>query len=124
MATSKMTMDQLESAITDNEIVVIDFWADWCGPCKMFGPVYENVSEKHPDISFTKCNTEEEPELAAHFGIRSIPTLAVFRDQILLYKQAGALPEAALEDLIAQVKKLDMDEIRAKMVEEAEGGSN
>ena len=90
MATTDLSLDQLENTISNNDIVMIDFWAQWCGPCKMFGPVFEQASEKYPDIAFTKVNTEEDPDMAAHFGVRSIPTLAIFRDKILLYKQAGA----------------------------------
>ncbi len=115
MATSNMTIANFEKAIADNDIVLIDFWANWCGPCKMFGPTYEKISEKHPDIHFAKVDTEAEQQLAAMFGIQSIPTLAIFRDGVLLFREAGALPEAALEDLIGQVRKLDMDKVRADM---------
>jgi len=101
--------------LENNDIVLIDFWAEWCGPCRMFGPTFEKVSEKHPDIAFAKVNTEEEMELASTFGIQSIPTLAIFRDKILLYKQPGALPEAALEDVIKQVKALDMEKIKGEV---------
>lgn len=118
MATQALTMENLESTIQDNDIMIIDFWADWCGPCKMFGPVFEKASEKHTDVHFVKVNTEEEQELAGVFGVRSIPTVAVFREQVLVYKQAGALPEASLEDLLEKVKALDMDDIRAKIAEE------
>ena len=113
MATKKLTYENFEQTLKDNDIVFIDFWADWCAPCRMFAPVFEKASEKYPDIAFTKVDTEEEQQLAALFEIRSIPTLAIFRDNILLYKQPGALPEAALEDLIQQVLKLDMDQVRA-----------
>ena len=119
MATEKLTMDKLESTIENNDIVLIDFWAEWCGPCKMFGPIYEKASEKHTDVAFTKCNTAEEEDLAGHFGIQSIPTLAIFREKILLFMQPGALPEAALEDIISQIKEIDMGEIRAKIAEES-----
>jgi thioredoxin len=119
MATEKLTMDKLESTIENNDIVMIDFWAEWCGPCKMFGPIYEKASEKHTDVAFTKCNTEEEEDLAGHFGIQSIPTLAIFREKILLFMQPGALPEAALEDIISRIKEVDMGEIRAKIAEES-----
>ncbi|MBU2547965.1 MAG: thioredoxin [Proteobacteria bacterium] len=124
MATQALTMVNFESTIQDNEVLLIDFWADWCGPCKMFGPVFEKVSEKHPDAVFAKVNTEEEQELAGVFGVRSIPTVAIFRDQVLVYKQAGALAEGALEDLLEKVKALDMDEIRAQIAsEEAQAGA-
>ena len=119
MATENLTMEKFESTIENNDMVLIDFWADWCGPCKMFGPVFEKASEKHTDVAFTKCNTEEERDLASHFGIRSIPTLAIFREKVLLFMQPGALQERALDDIISQVKALDMDEIRAKMAEES-----
>ncbi|MBD3386427.1 thioredoxin [candidate division KSB1 bacterium] len=117
MATIKLNQENLEDTLKNNNIVMIDFWAEWCGPCKMFGPVYEQVAEKHEDIAFTKVNTEEQGELAAAFGIQSIPTLAIFRDNILLYKNPGALPENALEDLIKQVRELDMDKVRKEIAE-------
>jgi thioredoxin len=117
VATVDLTMDNFESTITGNSIVLIDFWAAWCGPCKMFAPVFEKVSAKHPDAVFAKCDTETEQELAAQFGIRSIPTLAIFRDNILLFSQAGALPESALDEIVTKVKSLDMDEIRAQVAE-------
>lgn len=117
MATIELTQDNLESAIKDNEVLLIDFWADWCGPCKSFAPVFEAASEKHPSVTFAKCDTEAQQMVAAQFGIRSIPTLAIFREQILLYSQPGALPESALEDLITQVMALDMDDVRAKVAE-------
>ncbi|MBD3378737.1 thioredoxin [candidate division KSB1 bacterium] len=119
MATSTLKMNELEKTLEENDMVLIDFWAEWCGPCKMFGPVYEKASEKYPDIAFTKVDTENDRELAAAFGIQSIPTLAIFREKILIYKQPGALPESALEDLIKQAKDLDMDEVR-KQIEEQE----
>ncbi|MBN1560643.1 thioredoxin [candidate division KSB1 bacterium] len=115
MATKNLTLDELESTLKDNEIVLIDFWAEWCGPCRMFGPTFEKVSEKHPDIAFTKVNTEKEQQLAALFGIQSIPTLAIFRDNIMIFKQPGALPESSLEEVIKQVRALDMDKIRAEV---------
>ena len=120
MSTVNLKMADLEDTLQNNDIVFIDFWASWCGPCKMFGPIYEKVSEKYPDIAFTKVDTEKERELAGSFGIQSIPTLAIFRDNILLFKQPGALPESALEDLIRQVKELDMEKVRAEVAEEKE----
>lgn len=115
MATTDLTLDQFEETISADGIVFIDFWADWCGPCRSFAPVFEAAAEKHPDISFTKVDTEAEQQLAGALAIRSIPTLMIFRDGIQLFSQAGALPAAALEDLIGQVRALDMDEIRAEV---------
>ncbi len=118
MAITEVSKDNFDEMLKNNEILLIDFWAEWCGPCKNFGPVFEKVSEKHEDIAFAKCNTEKAPELAGAFGVRSIPTVAVFRDSVLLYLQPGALPEDALEDLIGQVKGLDMEEVQ-KEIEKA-----
>lgn len=111
----ELTKENLESTINDNEIVVIDFWADWCGPCKAFAPVFDKVAGDHPEVTFAKCNTEQEMEVAGTFGIRSIPTLAVFRDQVLLFMQPGALPEQALEQIVSRVKEIDMEEVRAEI---------
>ena len=117
MATIKMTLDNLDSTIQDNDIVLIDFWADWCGPCKSFAPVYEAAAEKHTDIAFAKVDTEDQQALAGQFGIRSIPTIAAFREKVLVFVQPGALPATALEELITQIKALDMDDVRAKVAE-------
>ncbi|MDD5250170.1 MAG: thioredoxin [Rhodocyclaceae bacterium] len=112
MATLALTTDNFKETISGNDIVIIDFWAGWCGPCKSFAPTFEAESEKHADIVFAKVNTEEQQELAAAFNIRSIPTLMVFREQIILYSEAGALPPAALGQLVEQVRGLDMEAVR------------
>ena len=117
MATIELTKDNLERTINDNAIVFIDFWAPWCAPCRTFAPVFEAASVKNTDAVFAKVNTEEQGELAGAFGIESIPTIMVFREQIGIFSQAGALPASALEDLITQVKALDMEEVRQKIAE-------
>ena len=121
MATVELTKDSFESTIVDNKMVLVDFWAEWCGPCKMFAPVYETVSTDHPDVVFAKVDTEAQQELAAYFNIRSIPTLMIFRDQIGIFSQPGALPEPALRDLIEQAQALDMDDVRRQIAESEEG---
>ncbi len=117
MATRTATDATFNDIVEKNATVLVDFWADWCGPCKRFAPVFEAASEQHADVVFAKVDTEAEPALAAAFGIRSIPTLMVFRDQVLIFQQAGSLPAAALEDLIEKVKALDMDKVRAEIAE-------
>ncbi len=120
MATVEATRDTFSDLIKSSSTVLVDFWAEWCGPCRSFAPTYEEMSEKYPDLVFAKVDTEDQPELAGSFSIRSIPTLMVFRDQIILYSQAGALPPQQLEDLIEQVNKLDMDEVRRQLDEHSE----
>ena len=118
MATVDLTEATFEAALADNTIMFIDFWASWCGPCMAFGPVYERVSEDHPDVMFAKVDTEAEQALAGAFGIRSIPTTVVFKEGIGVFMQPGALPEEALQDLVGKVKELNMDDVRAKIAEQ------
>ena len=115
MTTIDLTLDNLESTIENNDIILIDFWSESCGPCKLIGPIFEKVSEKYPGIVFAQCNTEEERALANHFRIMSVPTLAIFCDQVLIHRKGGMVSEEELEDLIGQVKNLDMDQVRAEM---------
>jgi thioredoxin 1 len=120
MATVDLTHENFISAIGDNDIVLVDFWATWCGPCRQFAPVFESMSESHPDIVFAKVNTEEQQQLAAQFQIRSIPTLMVFREQIIVFSQPGALPPAGLQSVIEKVAALDMDDVRRQIAAQAE----
>ena len=123
MATVEITKDTFQSTINDNDIVFVDFWAPWCGPCKSFAPIYESISEKHDDVVFAKVNTEEEQELAASFQIRSIPTLMILREQIVIFSQAGMLPESALEEILSKTRELDMDKVRADIEEQQAGNA-
>jgi thioredoxin 1 len=118
MATIELTKDNFENVVTNNDMVLVDFWAPWCGPCKGFAPIYEAASEQYKDVVFAKVNTDDEQELAGHFAIRSIPTIMLFREQVLLFSQPGSLPAAGLESVIAQARALDMDEVRKEIAEE------
>lgn len=118
MATVEVTYENLDNIIESNDIVILDFWATWCGPCRNFAPIFEEVATKHTDIVFGKINTEEQEELAGSFGIRSIPTIAIFREKIVVYFEAGALGLADLENLIEQVRGLNMDKIREEVAAE------
>ena len=121
MATTTLTADTLGQTIADNDIVLVDFWAEWCGPCKRFGPVFEASSQQHQDVVFGKVDTEAEQQVAAELQIFSIPTLMAFREGILVFNQAGALPGPALEQVVQAVKDLDMDEVRAKIAAASDG---
>jgi thioredoxin 1 len=115
VATIELTKDNFEKTVNENPMVIVDFWAPWCGPCRGFAPIYEKASETHTDVVFAKVNTDEQQELAGVFNIRSIPTLMVFRDKVILFQQAGALPGQALEQVIAQAKSLDMAKVHAEV---------
>jgi thioredoxin 1 len=119
MATVELTSENFDEVTSANEMVLVDFWAAWCGPCRWFAPVFERAAERHADIVFGKVDTEAQQELAAAFGIMSIPTLMIIRDKVMLYAQPGALPEAALEELIGKAKALDMDDVRRQLREQA-----
>jgi thioredoxin 1 len=115
MATVELTHENFEKTVADNPIVIVDFWAPWCGPCRGFAPIFERASDAHPDVVFAKVNTDEQQELAGAFQIRSIPTLMVFREQVVLFQQAGALPANALEQVLTQTKSLDMAKVHQEI---------
>lgn len=124
MATVELTQDNFDDVVTGNDTVIIDFWAPWCGPCRGFAPVFEQAAEKHPDIVFAKLNTDEVPEIAQQFAIRSIPTLMVFREKVILYANPGAMPAAQFDQLISQVREVDMEKVHAELAaQKAEAGS-
>mgnify|MGYP000843549952 CR=1 FL=1 len=112
MSVESLTTDRFDATVGDHDIVVVDFWAPWCGPCKGFAPVFEAVAAENPDVKFVKVNTDEEGALAGHFGIRSIPTLMIFRERVIVFSQPGALPKGAVDDVLRQVRGLDMAEVR------------
>ncbi len=118
MAVVELTKDNFEQVITSNATVIVDYWAPWCGPCRGFAPVFEKVAEANPDVVFAKVNTDDEQEIAAHFQIRSIPTLMVFREQIIVFSQPGALPQGAFEQVVAKAKSLDMNDVRRQIAKQ------
>ena len=122
MATVELTKDNFEQTVNGNPMVIVDFWAPWCGPCRGFAPVFEKASEAHPDVVFGKINSDEQQELAAAFNIRSIPTLMVFREKVILFQQAGALPGQALDQVLTQAKALDMAKVHAEIVAQQQAG--
>ncbi len=124
MATIELTAENFEQVIEDNDVVVVDFWAEWCGPCRVFAPTFDTASEKHPDIVFGKVDTEAQQALAGAFGIRSIPTLMVFKENVGIFNQAGALPGPVLDDLLNQARDLDMAPVHAEIAAGAEGGDS
>ena len=121
MSTSTLNMTNFEDTVTGDGITLVDFWAEWCGPCRQFGPIFEQTAEENPDATFAKVDTEAEQELAGSLGIMSIPTLMIFRDGIQLFSQPGALPKSALDDLLRQVREIDMDEVRKELADAVDG---
>ena len=123
MAVVELTKENFEQVVTSNPTVVVDYWAPWCGPCRGFAPIFERVAEANPDVVFAKVNTDEEQEIGSHFQIRSIPTLMVFREQIIVFSQPGALPQNALEQIIEKAKAIDMDEVRKQIAQQGDSAS-
>lgn len=117
MAVVELTEENFEDTVTNNDFVIVDYWAPWCGPCRSFAPTFEKISEEHEDIVFAKVNTEEQQGIAAHFQIRSIPTLMIFREKVIIFSQPGALPESGLKDLIKRASELDMAEVHKQIAE-------
>ncbi len=124
MALENLTSANFKEKVSSSDIVILDFWAEWCGPCKQFGPIFEKVASEYPDILFGKINTEEEQELAGMFQIRSIPTVAIMREGIVVFMQPGLIPEEGLKDLIKQVKELDMEEVRKEVEKQQQAANN
>jgi thioredoxin 1 len=123
MSTIDLTKNNFEEVVTANDLVLVDFWAPWCGPCKGFAPVFEAAADKYPDVVFAKVNTDEEQDLASHFAIRSIPTLMVFREKVILFSQGGALPAAGLESIVDQAKALDMKQVHEDLAAQERSGT-
>jgi thioredoxin 1 len=115
MAVIELTKENFEQVVTGNPTVLVDYWAPWCGPCRSFAPIFERVADKHPDLVFAKVDTEAEPEIAAHFQIRSIPTLMIFKESVIIFSQPGALPEGSLEQIVGMAKQVNMDEVRKEI---------
>ena len=124
MAVIELNKDNFEETVTNNDFVIVDFWAPWCGPCKSFAPTYEKVSADHPGVVFAKVNTEDEQEIAAHFQIRSIPTLMIFREKVIVFSQPGALPEGALREVVTKAGELDMVEVHKQVAEQQAAQEN
>ncbi len=124
MATSTLTNDTFESTVTGDGITLVDFWASWCGPCRQFGPIFEQTADENPDVTFAKVDTQAEQALAGQLGIMSIPTLMIFRDGIQLFSKPGALPKSALDDLLKQVRALDMDQVRKDLADDTESNQS